>query len=74
MAANLLMVFLILSGLLASFNVTSEVFPEITLDRIQVEVPYLGAAPKEVEEAVSPSSSSNPLDSGRLTGTNWMVR
>ena len=51
-AANLLMAFLVCSGLIAAFNVTSEIFPEITLDRIVIEVPYLGAAPEEVEEAV----------------------
>ncbi len=51
-AANLLMAFLVCSGLIAAFNVTSDIFPEITLDRIVVEVPYLGAAPEEVEEAV----------------------
>ena len=51
-AANLLMVFLIVGGLIAAFNVRAEVFPEITLDRVVVEVPYLGAAPEEVEQAV----------------------
>ena len=51
-AANLLMVFLVASGFIAATRVSSEVFPEITLDRILVEVPYLGAAPEEVEEAV----------------------
>ena len=51
-AANLLMVFLVAGGFLSATRVTSEVFPEITLDRILVEVPYLGAAPEEVEEAV----------------------
>ena len=51
-AANLLMVLLVAGGFLAAGNVTSEVFPEITLDRVVVEVPYLGAAPEEVEEAV----------------------
>ncbi len=51
-AANLLMAFLVAGGFLSTAQVTSEVFPEITLDRILVEVPYLGAAPEEVEEAV----------------------
>ena len=51
-AANLLMVFLVASGTIAGFNVITEVMPEINLDRIQVEVRYLGAAPEEVEEAV----------------------
>ena len=52
-AANLMMVLIIVSGVIATFSVTEEVFPEIDLDRIQVEVPYLGAAPEEVEEAVN---------------------
>ena len=51
-AANLLMVCIIASGLLAAFTVKEEVFPEFSLDRISIQVPYLGAAPEEVEEAV----------------------
>ena len=51
-AANLLMAFIVISGLIAATNLTSEVMPEISLDRILVDVPYLGAAPEEVEEAV----------------------
>ena len=35
-----------------SVNVNSEIFPEISLDRINIQVPYLGAAPDEVERAV----------------------
>ena len=51
-AANLLMMFIIVSGLIALFNVRGETFPELSLDMVNVEVPYLGAAPEEVEEAV----------------------
>ena len=51
-AANLMMAMIIASGLLASGTVNEEVMPEIELDRIVVEVPYLGAAPEEVEQAV----------------------
>ena len=51
-AANLLMVFLVISGLIAAFGVSSEVMPTMSLDRLQIDVPYLGAAPDEVEEAV----------------------
>ena len=51
-AANLMMVFIIVSGVIASSLVTEEVFPEVDLDRISIQVPYLGAAPEEVEEAV----------------------
>ena len=51
-AANLLMVFLLVSGTIGLFNVRGETFPEIALDMVSVQVPYLGAAPEEVEEAV----------------------
>ena len=51
-AANLMMVFIIASGLIATSAVTEEVFPEVELDRISIQVPYLGAAPEEVEEGV----------------------
>ena len=51
-AANLLMVCVVVTGLIAAFNVNSEDRPQFSLDRINIEVPYLGAAPEEVEEAV----------------------
>ena len=52
-AANLMMAFIVVSGLLDVTNVREEAFPAMELDRIQVEVPYLGAAPEEVEEGVN---------------------
>ena len=51
-AANLLMVLIVAGGLTAASTVTEEVFPEIDLRRIRIEVPYLGAAPEEVESGV----------------------
>jgi len=51
-AANLLMGFLVLSGLLALLGTTKETFPEFSLDVIQIQVPYLGASPAEVEAGV----------------------
>ena len=51
-AANLLMVFIIVSGLIGLFNIRGETFPEIELDMVSIQVPYLGAAPEEVEEGV----------------------
>ena len=51
-AANLMMVFIIVSGLLATTTVREEVMPELELDWISIQVPYLGAAPEEVEEGV----------------------
>ena len=52
-AANLLMVFIMASGLIAVTVVREELMPEIELDRINIQVPYLGAAPEEVEQAVT---------------------
>ena len=52
-AANLMMAFIVVSGILATTNIKEESFPEMELDRIQVEVPHLGAAPEEVEEGVN---------------------
>ena len=52
-AANLLMLFIVLTGLYGVyFGVTTETFPNVEFDSIVVRVPYLGAAPEEVEEGV----------------------
>lgn len=51
-AANLLMLLLIAGGLLALPQIHQEEFPNIEVDAVQVKVPYLGAAPEEVESAV----------------------
>jgi multidrug efflux pump subunit AcrB len=51
-AANLLMLVLIVGGLILGFSIKQEVFPDISLDRIQVSVAYPGAGPEEVEEGV----------------------
>ena len=51
-AANLLMLFIIVAGLISSFSIRKETQPEFELNWIQVQVPYLGAAPLEVEEGV----------------------
>ena len=51
-AANLLMVFILAGGLLSVGSIDQEVLPEYSLNRIQVSVPYPGASPEEMEEAV----------------------
>ena len=51
-AANLMMMFIIITGLIGLFNVRGETFPEFSLDMVSIEVSYLGAAPEEVEQAV----------------------
>ncbi len=51
-AANLLMFFIISMGLYGAFTITVETFPNFEFDNIEVQVPYRGAAPAEVEEGV----------------------
>ena len=52
-AANLLMIFLLLAGAVTGLTTKIEVFPETSLDRISVTMEYPGASPAEVEEAIN---------------------
>ena len=51
-AANLLMVVILASGLITIGGIELEIFPEFSADVVQVSVVYRGAAPEEVEEGV----------------------
>tara|TARA_A100001037_G_scaffold110832_2_gene101164 strand:- start:1930 stop:5103 length:3174 start_codon:yes stop_codon:yes gene_type:complete len=51
-AANLLMVILVTTGLMALMTLHQEEFPSMDVRVVNVTVPYLGAAPEEVEEGV----------------------
>ncbi|HRI06613.1 MAG TPA: efflux RND transporter permease subunit [Nannocystaceae bacterium] len=51
-AANLLMLMLIVGGVLMGGRVRQEVFPETELDMISISVPYPGASPDEVETGI----------------------
>ncbi|MDY6836875.1 MAG: efflux RND transporter permease subunit [Thermodesulfobacteriota bacterium] len=51
-AANLLMLFLLLAGVVTGLTMKLEVFPETSLDRISITMEYRGASPAEVEEAI----------------------
>jgi len=51
-AANLLMFLIIVAGLISAVTIRKETQPDFDINTIQVEVPYLGAAPEEVEEGV----------------------
>ena len=51
-AANLLMLFLLLGGLMCAMLIKQEVFPDFTLDEVEVSVEYSGASPEEVEQGV----------------------
>ncbi len=51
-AANLVMLLLVVGGVVTLFGIKQEVFPEMDSEVIAVRVPYPGAAPEEVEEGV----------------------
>jgi multidrug efflux pump subunit AcrB len=51
-AANLLMIVLVLGGLFGALTTNQEEFPNFEIKVINVFVPYLGAAPIEAEKAV----------------------
>ncbi|MEQ9422463.1 MAG: efflux RND transporter permease subunit [Rhodospirillaceae bacterium] len=51
-AANLLMVFMVAVGVVSAFTIPVEVFPELKLETVNIEVEYLGASPAEIEESI----------------------
>jgi multidrug efflux pump subunit AcrB len=51
-AANLLMIFLMVAGAITALTMKLEIFPDISLDYISITTEYPGASPAEVEEAV----------------------
>jgi len=51
-SVNLLLAFLIGFGIFQMLTIKKEVFPEYSLDIISISVPYRGATPMDVEEAV----------------------
>lgn len=52
-AANLLMAMIILSGIISLTEIRRQVFPDIDINVISIQVPYPGAAPQEVEEGIN---------------------
>ena len=51
-AANLLMVLILISGVMGASSIGKEVFPAIPVNYIDINMPYPGAGPREVEEQV----------------------
>jgi len=51
-AANLIMLLLIVGGLSALPTIHQKIFPDMNVEVVSIGVPYLGAAPEEVEEGV----------------------
>ena len=51
--ANIALIMILVVGLVAATNTLRELFPEFSIDIIQVQVPYPGADPEETEEGIS---------------------
>ncbi len=51
-AANLILLVMIVGGLIMFPTIKQEVFPEVTLDQVSITIPYPGASPEEVEQGV----------------------
>lgn len=52
-AANLLMIILLIGGLFSTVLINKEVFPSFELNYLQISVAYPGAAPQEIEEGIN---------------------
>ncbi len=50
--ANIMIFMMFLLGAISILMMRREMFPEMSLDRIQISIPYPGADPEEVEEGV----------------------
>ena len=51
-AANLLMIFIIIMGVASYFTIQRQMFPNIEINYINVEASYPGASPQEIEESI----------------------
>ncbi len=51
-AANLLMLMIIIVGLYSGLNIKRSMMPEFDIDMVMISMPYPGAAPEEVEQGI----------------------
>ncbi|GGF81837.1 efflux RND transporter permease subunit [Alteromonas lipolytica] len=51
-AANLLMLFILVMGLVSYFTIQRQMFPNIEINYINISASYLGASPQEIEESI----------------------
>lgn len=52
-AANLLMIFILVGGFLTISTISKQMFPQVEINWISFAAPYPGAAPQEVEEGIT---------------------
>ena len=48
-AANLLMIFILLTGFMAYGGMQKQMFPNVEVNWVQVQIVYPGASPQEIE-------------------------
>ena len=51
-AANLMMVFIIIMGIISYLTIQRQMFPNVEINYINVEANYPGASPQEIEESI----------------------
>lgn len=51
-AANLLMIFILVVGLLSYLTIQRQMFPNFEINYIQIQATYPGASPQEIEESI----------------------
>lgn len=51
-AANLLMIFIIVMGIVSYFTIQRQMFPNVEINYINISATYRGASPQEIEEGI----------------------
>lgn len=51
-AANLMMAFIIIMGILSYFSIQRQMFPNVEINYIHINAAYPGASPQEIEESI----------------------
>ena len=51
-AANLMMIFIIVMGLVSYFTIQRQMFPNVEINYINIDATYRGASPQEIEEGI----------------------
>ncbi|UTF60015.1 efflux RND transporter permease subunit [Gilvimarinus sp. DA14] len=52
-AANLLMIVLVIMGLFSAMTIRKQMFPQLEINWINIDITYRGAAPQDVEEGIT---------------------
>lgn len=76
-AANLMMVFIIVMGLVSYFTIQRQMFPNIERNYIRVSAYYQGASPQEIEESIVikvEEALKDVSEIKRLTGRSFRNR